>query len=414
MLFLKTDPSRLTKAYLTDTYLNDTDRIDCEVITPRTVKKFTIKKQIAQFMLLSLSGLALTLSHAATSASAKNQSLHFYHQDWEVACDNTRTCRAAGYQQDDGNGFPVSVLLTRKAGAQQPVSSQVKLGSTDYVEGQPTPQSVDLLVNAKNYGKVVLESGSLSGDLTQAQTRALLTALAGKSVIQFRSGKVVWRLSDVGAAAVLLKMDDAQGRVGSSGALIKKGQKPETGVLPALPMPVVQWVKPAAPSAGLKQLVKAVDLNQLKKQLLLQQSKSNDPVTDDECPVMSGEDEYAKFELQLEPLTPQKLLVSGLCWRGAYNEGYGYWVINAQPPYQPQRVTTGASDYADGIISADQKGRGLGDCWSHQTWTWNGQQFIHSAESTTGMCRMIELGGAWELPTRVTLVKKAVLATTKK
>ncbi|RYZ84386.1 MAG: DUF1176 domain-containing protein, partial [Moraxellaceae bacterium] len=93
--------------------------------------------------------------------------------------------------------------------------------------------------------------------------------------------------------------------------------------------------------------------------------------------------------------------------------GYGYWLINAQKPYQPQRITAAASDYADGIISADQKGRGLGDCWAHQAWTWNGQQFIHSAESTTGMCRMIELGGAWELPTRVTLVKKSAQQLTK-
>lgn len=378
------------------------------------IKKYFIKQKVVQFMLLSLSGLTFTLSHAAPSASAKNQGLHFYHQDWEVACDNTRTCRAAGYQPDDGNSFPVSVLLIRKAGAQQPVSGQVKLGSTEYVEGQPSPRTVNMWVNAENYGKVVLESGSLSGELTQAQTRALLTALAGKSVIQFRSAKGVWQLSDVGAAAVLLKMDEAQGRIGTTGALIKKGQKPETDVLSALPLPVINWVKPAAPSAGLEQLVKALDLNQLKQQLLAQQPNSDDPVTDDECPVMSGEDEYAKFEWHIEPLTPQKLLVSGLCWRGAYNEGYGYWVINAQPPYQPQRVTTGASDYADGIISADQKGRGLGDCWSHQAWTWNGQQFIHSAELTTGQCRMIELGGAWELPTRVTLVKKAVLATTNK
>jgi len=59
----------------------------------------------------------------------------------------------------------------------------------------------------------------------------------------------------------------------------------------------------------------------------------------------------------------------------------------------------------DGMISSAQKGRGLGDCWATESWTWDGRSFVHSAESTSGLCRLITAGGPWDLPTRVTEVK---------
>ena len=65
--------------------------------------------------------LALLLPSAQ---AAPPVGLSFSHNDWEMACDNTRTCRAAGYQGDDDE-LAVSVLLTRKAGPRQPVSGEV-------------------------------------------------------------------------------------------------------------------------------------------------------------------------------------------------------------------------------------------------------------------------------------------------
>lgn len=376
----------------------------------RKLQQQAFKTSVCAFMMLPCIGYA-------ASDKDTGKGLHFYHQDWEVACDNTRTCRAAGYQSDEGNSdsFPISVLFTRKAGIGQLVSGEVKLGTTDYVDDQPMPQSVQLSINNTAYGKVTLDSG-LSGTLSASQIQALIAALAGHTVIEFQSGQDTWNLSGQGAAAVLLKMDDVQGRVGTTGALLRKGKKNEGSVLPAVAKPVVRWVKPdskAQANPALQQAIKAVDLQQLQQQLVKQQQAlqqrlqaSKESYSADECPVLTENDDYAKFELTVEPLNSHQLLASGLCWRGAYNEGYGYWVINAHKPYQPKLVTASASDYADGVITSDQKGRGLGDCWSHEAWTWNGQQFIHTHESTTGMCRLIELGGAWELPTRVSTVKK--------
>lgn len=373
----------------------------CKKTSQAMHRKTAIKHAVCAVLLLP--GMA----YAATDTNINSgKGIHFSHQDWEIACDNTRTCRAAGYQADDSDSFPVSVLFTRKAGAGQNVDGQLKLGSTDYVDGQPTPQSVHLFINSTSYGTVGLDSG-LSGTLSALQIQALIAALAGHTVIQFKSGQDTWNLSGQGAAAVFLKMDDVQGRIDTTSALLRKGKKPEASVLPTLPMTVVNWVKPVESSA-LKRLTKSVDLIQLKQEILAQTPKTDDHY----CPVIWGEDVYATANnepaLDIQPLSSHKLLASNLCWRGAYNEGYGYWVINAQKPYQPNLVTSSASDYADGVISGAQKGRGLGDCWSHEEWVWNGRQFIKTDQSTTGMCRLVELGGAWHLPTRVAIVKKHV------
>ncbi len=38
------------------------------------------------------------LASGSTVMAANPRGLAFTHHDWELACDNTRTCRAAGYQ----------------------------------------------------------------------------------------------------------------------------------------------------------------------------------------------------------------------------------------------------------------------------------------------------------------------------
>src|SRR5512139_570127 len=83
--------------------------------------------------LLTLS-LAIPLLASEVYANDVTPGISFQHKDWELACDNTRTCRAAGYQSDDGD-LAMSVLLTRMAGPNQPVTAQVMLGS--YAEDDP-------------------------------------------------------------------------------------------------------------------------------------------------------------------------------------------------------------------------------------------------------------------------------------
>ena len=120
----------------------------------------------------------------------------FSHFDWELACDNTRTCRAVGYQAGDAEPG-VSVLLTRAAGPGAHA-------------GRPAP-----------LGEVTPGVGSAAGKLSAAQTSALLAAVLGKTAVTSTDGKTDWQLSGNGANAVLLKVDEFQGRIGTPGALVR-------------------------------------------------------------------------------------------------------------------------------------------------------------------------------------------------
>jgi hypothetical protein len=104
-------------------------------------------------------------------------------------------------------------------------------------------------------------------------------------------------------------------------------------------------------------------------------------------------------------LSANKLLVTIRCWMGAYNEGMGCWVVDDSPPFHAVLVTTSASSSENGKISSAQKDRGPGDCWSGEEWAWDGKQFVPARSFSTGMCKEIEPGGAWDLPTLVTDVR---------
>lgn len=348
---------------------------------------------------------------------AHHFSFHFSHHDWELACDNTRTCRAAGYQADDAV-LAVSLLLTRVAGPGAPVQARVALGEYD-AEAQAAasraqgPGRLVLWVDGRALGALGWTTDqadkadkadaagpgpghfALSTPQLQAVRKALLRP---KARIEFRHGGQVWRLSDRGASAVLLKMDEAQGRIGTPGALARPGvgvsARPEGQALPPLPVPVLRAARVSAqgttstPPPGLsREAVAAL------RQALLQQ------VDHDAFPPDSEEG-----QLRFAPLSGGQWLASTLCWRGAYNEGHCMWVVNARPPHQPRLVTDQASGYKAGVITAFQKGRGLADCVSEEAWVWDGRAFARSRASGSGQCKLISPGGAWALPTWVVKV----------
>ena len=324
----------------------------------------------------------------AVTAAAPLAGIRFDHNDWTIACDNTRTCRAAGYQAEDGSSDPVSVLLTRKGGPDQPVTAELMIGDYD----QPaTPSILRLRIDGQALGRLPEASG---GALTPAQTAALLKALTRDSeILVIGNDGHQWKLSDHGASAVFLKMDEFQGRLGTPGALMRKGKRAESSVTPALPPPRITRVawpttRPADEALGAQPALRTA----------LRQS-----VDSDSCDVLV--DAEQKEPINVQRLSADKLLASTPCWMGAYNVGVGFWVINETEPYAPVLVTTGASEGGDGMISAAQKGRGLGDCWATESWVWDGRQFVHSAESTSGMCRLVTAGGPWDLPTLVTEVR---------
>jgi len=327
---------------------------------------------------------AFLLATAAAHAAAIGAGLDFSHQDWQLACDNTRTCRAAGYAPESGEDG-ASLLLTRHAGPGQAVAVELLVDDDD----EPAAADLHLHIDGRDLGTLGADGEQGGHALSRAQSDALLAALLRDSHIHVahRDGRH-WELSDQGAAAVLLKMDEFQGRLDTPGALVRKGTRSEASVPPPLPAPVVRRPPMSPPHPGDDALARSPELRAALRATL--DGASGDCERFDELP--------ADAPLQVDRLDDHRVLVSTPCWLAAYNAGSGYWVANDHAPFLPRLVTTDGTDYEAGQISADHKGRGLGDCWSHADWTWDGTHFVPTSDYQTGMCRGMP-GGFWVLPT---------------
>jgi 2-hydroxychromene-2-carboxylate isomerase len=358
-----------------------------------------LKNKIIAPALLAISSVAI----GSTTLAATPAPVEFTSQDWQVVCDNTRTCRLAGYQAENNSEFPVSVLLVRRAGANASVEGKVKLGGAKENSSKALMQlgnrhRISLFINDKNLGETKPFSAAAGdAELTETQVTALLDALTKSSKIELVLRNSRWQLSDRGATAVMLKADEAQGRIGTSSAFIDNESisKSNNSVLAAEPAPLLRSVLPDVRPTSRSNKNFSIKASQLSA--LLQRSMKD---ASNDCPNLSDSSPW-----RVSRLNSTQLLAQHSCWTGAYNAGTGVWVLNDSKPYKPTLITTSATDYSKGKISSVQKGRGIGDCLSKTDWLWTDNRFAKSHESTTGLCRLIEVGGAWQLPTYVTEVK---------
>ena len=172
----------------------------------------------------------------------------FVSDDWQLVCDNTLTCRAAGYAQDGISSDELqaaSILITAQAGERFP-KGEVQLNNwgdeaqEKFVKNQlaATDYKVELWLNDQFHGTVKL-STDREGQLSREQTQQLLKRANQNTEIQFRSGDLRWQVSDTGMAAILLKLDDIQGRVGSPLALVSKQSTNRQSLKPAKSLPKI-------------------------------------------------------------------------------------------------------------------------------------------------------------------------------
>ena len=319
------------------------------------------------------------------------EGIYFSHQDWETVCDNTGTCRTAGYSSEDdmyaNNGWSPSVLFTRKAGANQPVIGELQVLNWD---GETPSGPMTLWIDNKNHGTITSPKEPGTMKLSTAQVQALLDTAKTSKTIAFVSGDHKGTLSNQGMSAALLKMDDFQKRVGTTGALIRKGDKPETDVLKAQPIPVLTVPKTLENDEQLK----AYYSNQKKKIIALTKTSFQE-----ECFIEDDEDPRWAFY----PLNEQQALISRTCWRGAYNYGDAFWLVDKDLT-SVELVSVLADYYERGQMSGSQKDRGVGDCWSSVGYAWDGRKMIQIDSSSTGLCKGAP-GGFWVLPTLTYEVK---------
>lgn len=326
--------------------------------------------------------LAFGIGLCAPAWAAVGAGVLFQHKDWSLVCDNTRTCRAAGYQSETSDSDPVSLQLVREAGPGIPVHAELAVASD-----KPHTGPLSLQVGTWGASRWVGNPAPVPAE----QVLPLLQHMLKAEGAEVRANGVRWTLSLSGLNAVLLKMDEVQGRVGTPGALIRRGKKPETDVLASVPAPEVAPVKPVAARRSDAALLPAI---------LALVDKS---VVDEACPPDMPRD------TQLFRLTGSKLLLSIGCMAGAYNTQTLLWLTNDRPPHAPRLLDVdGEFDPASGEVHASQKIRGLGDCWHVKSWQFDGVGFALTSERVDPLCRGFA-GGAWQQPLHVSRLRGQTL-----
>lgn len=304
------------------------------------------------------------------------EGVSFSHKDWELVCDNTRTCRAAN--QGGNSSIRMAMLLARKAGQHTPVIMEFEAFQLE--EGDDYLKTLNK-IETQVGGISILDFDSYVAK--KENLKNLLRVMPDSEEMLFSAGDRHWTFSLAGLKAVLLKMDEVQGRVRTPGALIAKGTKPEKQVLP--PVPIKTLVVPRIPPTT------------------KQDRKLLDAVTGFLYSKCEGEGAACKDSRRIERLSKDKLLVSqwdGL--QGYATMGISVFVINDAPPYNPVRAVDGEK-----IISCEdnEEARVLkkgiikscgysGGCWDTISWAWTGSVF-EKADETTGC---VPGGAAWELP----------------
>ena len=311
------------------------------------------------------------------------------YQDWSLICDNTGTCNMAGYPEYYSE-HPVSILFTRSAGEKAPVTAQLALLREDV--GNKT---AEIILNGQSLGAIQNISEEGIAKLSEKQTTELLTALKGNADIEVAFGEFKGKVSDKGAAAAMLKMDEFQQRLNTPSALIRQGQE-KHAVLAPQAAPKIEAV-----SVNNRQ---TTELKRGEKQFdavlaLLRKSNRTNKNSENYCYALHKDDVWNE-QITLYPLTKGKVLAEAICLAGAYQSTYYYAVLDEKLT-KIEQVLANQYNYADYDkntyvlkVEGSFKGRGIGDCWAGQEAVWNGKTFIRTEEHTSGSCKGFA-GGAW-------------------
>ena len=82
-----------------------------------------------------------------------------------------------------------------------------------------------------------------------------------------------------------------------------------------------------------------------------------------DCPNLYEARFFEEDRVSVYPLNAEQVVVQVPCWRGAYNEGLGYWVMDKALQKIQQQVTTSGSSFSEAQIFSEQKGRGYCRLW---------------------------------------------------
>ena len=347
--------------------------------------------------------LAAACAAALPALAATQQSPPLYKQfrDWQVACDNGGRCEAKGFPREDDADHLSVVRVTREPGPQGAIEISLE------AEGRFAASNLALQGGARLPAERWTDASSGDTDhrlvlRDQDGAVAVLAALRGAQGLRLGNAGTV---SLDGVTAALLAMDDAQGRVGTTTALIRPGDAPATTVpaAPALPVLNAPAPAPAALSAEAAQALAAATRTAQQAAL-----SAGDCFAEDK-----RDDAIA--------LTATEALVQLQCIQGPYQSSYLFFRVPVQDPKAtrqlilPLPVGEPSSSFIDtdydptkGELTSSDRGRGPGDCGESASWVFDGREFQLKFYAMQDSCRGFP--GDWPVLWRVAEPKAAAAA----
>lgn len=297
------------------------------------------------------------------------------HGDWAIQCDNVKRCEAVGYGPERETERWIALKIVREAGPGTRLdASLIVIGSGPL---QQTPLTVTI-------GERTLDGIRSNTPIAPGALQELLALMLDAQEGAVSDGRERWSMPMSGMKAVLLRTDEVQGRLGTPGALVQRGGRPEATVPPAPPLPVLR----AAPRA------RRLDNARIEAALLAAINR-REPRQDDDW---TGR--HSLFRLH-----DGRLLFVREAGRGASLSSYDVWLADARPPHVPRRLrlpllgqetTIDLIDaHFDGTVLDSSGGvRSQADCGSATRWLWTGKGFallaLHRTENCRGLGDAIE------------------------
>lgn len=297
----------------------------------------------------------------------------FAHKDWEVACDNTGTCRAAGYSD-----HAVSVLLTRAAGPD--TSVYVEVAFAQRTASQPSVKDATLFIDGQKQGALTFSAEGYF-KLNYQQRKVFLDALRQDNTIEFAANGERLPLSNAGSSAVLLKMDEFQKRINTQSAVLHPGDKNSNDVLNAEPAPLI-ITQPVIRTPDVEPLTTA------QRQKIEPKIRVTPEMN---CRELEEGQERIYYRI---PVDKQHVLIQTECFDSSRTI---LWLTNTELTASPKLITSDASEYENGEIARFSD--------PIQLWVWEGNNFTLRDEYRSGGQGNLSIGGVWTLPTFVSIVR---------
>lgn len=328
-----------------------------------------------------LHGLAAGFALLSTAAGAEEVK---EFRDWRAGCDNVRHCAALSLPKEDDSSIAY-LHLERSAGADAPAALVLRVLGDWKTSSVPVDLKLDGVAFPVSTQAVPDESGTLSLTFQPAEAAAFLDVARKATQLAVDAPGLTATVSLSGSVAAMLWIDEQQGRLDTTSALIRKGKG--TKVPAALPLPVAT----AKAAAGTLSETDRKALTAAMREELTRQGE--DLCEDDEVLIDSDE---------AWPLDGGRHLIGLACSRGAYNLTTAFWLVRGKDVVTatPVRLPHGESDTDNTLVNADfdpktgrleffSRGRGIGDCGIIGSFAWTGDAFTRTGFSMMGECRGI-------------------------